>query len=73
MERRNPKTLSKLDNKEALSTYDVKEMSYAGINDKVIINQIETTNSRFNLSKEEIADLREAGVSQNVLDVMTRS
>lgn len=73
MERHAPRTLSKIDNGEQLSIYDVKQMTNAGINDRVIVSQINATKSRFSLTSSDIIDLKNAGVSQNVIDAMIQS
>lgn len=73
MEDKAPKTLKKIDNGETLSVYDIKQMVNAGINDKVIISQIEATKSRFHLTSSDIIDLKNAGVSQNVIDAMIQA
>ncbi len=70
MERHAPRTLKKLDSREELTIYDIKVMSNAGVDDKVIISEIGETGSRFNLTSADIVDLKNAGVSQNVIDVM---
>lgn len=73
LEKRSPRTLQKLDYKERLTLYDIKQMSQAGVNDRVIIRQIDVTRSRFNLTSSDIIDLKNAGVSQNVIDVMIQT
>lgn len=70
LENQTPRTLRKIDNQERLSLYDIKQMTRAGVDDKVIIAQIEATESRFNLTSADIIDLKNAKVSQNVIDVM---
>ncbi len=70
MEQESPKTLDKIDHGEKLTTNDVKEMSKAGLNDNVIIGQIQSTKSVFYLSTDDIIDLKNSGVSQRVIDYM---
>lgn len=70
MQQKSPQTLQKLDHKEPLSIEDVEEMSKNGLSDAVIISQIEATKSKFVLSKEEIIELKNAGVSQKVINYM---
>ncbi len=70
MERCCPRVLSKCDRCDPLSYNDIKEMSKAGVSDGAIINQIKASGSSFNLSSADIADLRNAGVSQSVIDAM---
>ncbi|GAB4187051.1 MAG: hypothetical protein Tsb0015_05390 [Simkaniaceae bacterium] len=73
LERRSPETLRRIDNNQQLSINDIKAMSQAGISDDVIISQIRATNSRYNLSTSQIIDLKNAGVSQRVIDYMINS
>ncbi|MBS3905223.1 MAG: hypothetical protein KGZ39_07850 [Simkania sp.] len=73
MEAQSPRTLHKIDRGEHLSVNDIKQMSAAGLNDKVINSQIESTGSVFHLTTADIIDLKQSGVSQNVIDTMIRS
>ena len=73
MEQRAPRTLRKLDNGQQLTLRDIKNMSKAGISDKVIISQINATESTFDLDADDIINLKEAGVSQRVIDAMIQS
>lgn len=70
MESRSPQTLRKIDRGEQLSIQDIKNMSRNGLKDEVIINQIKATGSIFQLSSDEIVDLKKAGVSQRVINFM---
>lgn len=73
MERQNPRTLRKLDDREQLSMNDIKEMTKAGLSDNVIISQIDATGSLFYLSTADIIDLKHSGVSQRVIDYMIQT
>lgn len=73
LETKSPETLQKIDNKEQLSSYDIKTMSENGLSDDVIIGQIEATNSVFHLSSNEIVALKNAGVSQKVIEFMIKT
>jgi len=73
MQRESPRTLKKIDNGEQLSTDDVKKMTKAGLSDNVIVDQIHSTHSVFYLSTADIIDLKNAGVSQKVIDAMIQS
>lgn len=70
LNRNSPNTLGKIDRGEQLSVQDVKNMSKSGLNDEVIINQIKATNSVFNLTSNQIIDLKKSGVSQSVINYM---
>ena len=65
-----PRTLKRIDHREQLTLYDIKQMTHVGIDDKVIIEQIYDTKSKFNVTSADIVDLKDSGVSQNVIDVM---
>ena len=70
MQQNSPSNLNKIDNKEQLSLYDVKEMAKNGLSDNVIVGQIKSTNSVFHLTSEEIIDLKKSGVSEPVIEYM---
>ncbi len=70
LERQSPETLRRIDNQQQLTVNDVKSMSKAGISDDVIISQIRQTGSSFRLSSSQIIELKNAGVSQRVIDYM---
>lgn len=73
LQQQSPRTLNKIDNKEQLSVDDIKKMSKAGLSDNVIISQIQATNSVFYLSTADIIDLKNAGVSQRIIDYMIQT
>jgi outer membrane lipoprotein SlyB len=70
MQERSPRTLQRIDRGEQLSIDDIKNMSKNGLKDEVIMNQIDATNSVFELSSDEIISLKKAGVSQRVINYM---
>lgn len=70
MEKQNRDTLKRIDQREPLSIEDIKEMSKAGLKDKVIIDQIHATESTYSLTKDQILDLQTSGVSEPVIDAM---
>lgn len=73
MEEKSPNTLKKIDRGQRLSLNDIKAMSEAGISDPVITSQICTTGSIFYLTTSDIMDLKSAGVSERVIDVMIQT
>ena len=73
MQQRSPSTLRKIDRGQQLSLNDIKAMSQAGINDNVIISQINSTGSVFHLTTSDIIDLKNSGVSQRVIDAMIQT
>lgn len=73
MEEKSPDTVKRIDDGQQLTTDDVKKMSQNGLSDNVIIGQIQATNSVYYLSTNEIIDLKNAGVSQRVIDYMIQT
>jgi hypothetical protein len=47
---------------------DVINMVKSGVSDEVIVNQIKATNSFIKLTNEEIIELKQAGVSNNLIN-----
>lgn len=70
MEMQAPHAYRQIERGQQLSLGDIKDMSDAHINDSVIINQIWATGSIFYLSSRDIIELKQAGVSQRVIDEM---
>ncbi len=70
MQQNAPQTLHKIDNQQALSPSDIEAMAKNGLHDDVIIEQIKATNSVFYLTSDEIIELKNAGVSENVISYM---
>jgi hypothetical protein len=58
---------------EYLSVDDVVTMSRQGVSAEVIIAQIESTHSVFDLSTEDILELTDEGVPQSVIEAMIRT
>ena len=65
-----PQTYTRVDQGQPLSVADVKALARAGINDDVIISQIRNSRTVYHLSAADIIDLRDAGVSNRVIDFM---
>ena len=63
-----PQTAKKIDRGEQLSLKDIEKMSEVGISDDKIIGTIHSTGSVYYLSSEDIQELKDAGVSQRVID-----
>jgi hypothetical protein len=55
---------------QRLGTADVKMLAKSGISDDVIISQIRNSRTVYHLSAAEILDLKDAGVSEKVIDFM---
>jgi uncharacterized protein YcfJ len=68
--RQNPRTLERVEAGQRLAPADIKALAKAGISDDVIISQIRNSHTAFYLNTAEIIDLRDAGVSNKVIDYM---
>jgi len=65
-----PQTYAKIDQGTPLAVADVKAMAKAGISEDVIINQINNSRTVYHLSAADIIDLRDAGVTDKVVNYM---
>jgi outer membrane lipoprotein SlyB len=65
-----PQTYVRVDQGQPLTVADVKALARAGVNEGVIINQIRASHTVYHLSAADIVDLRDSGVTDNVLNYM---
>ena len=65
-----PQTYVRVDQGQPLGVADVKALAAAGVGDNVIISQIRNSRTVYHLSAADIIDLRDAGVSNPVIDFM---
>ena len=65
-----PQTYARIGQGTPLSIADVKALAKAGISEDVIINQIHNSRTIFHLSAADIIDLRDAGVTNKVVNYM---
>ena len=65
-----PQTYARVDQGSPLSIADVKALAKAGISEDVIIAQIQSSRTVFHLTAADIIDLRDAGVSDKVVNYM---
>lgn len=65
-----PQTYQRVEQGQPLSLADVKALSRAGIADDVIVSQIKNSHTVFRLSAADIIDLRDAGVTDKVVNYM---
>ena len=70
VQQENSRTLKRIDNGEQLSVHDVISLHKAGVSDSKIIELIQKTGSRYNLTTYKIERLRNAGVSDTVINYM---
>lgn len=66
----NPDTLRRVEQGQPLTLADVRALSKAGVSDDIIISQIRNTRAAYRLVTNEIIELKEAGVSDKVIDFM---
>jgi len=57
-------------NQNQMSIQQIVNMSSQGVNEDVIVDRIRLTNSKFNLTPDDINYLRQNGVSQKVINAM---
>ncbi len=65
-----PDTYAKVYQGQPLSLTDVKALAKAGISEDVIISQIRNSHTVYHLTAPEIIDLRDAGVTDKVVNYM---
>jgi surface antigen len=65
-----PETWQRVEQGQPLGVADVKALAKAGVSDEVIISQIRNSRVAYHLSTAEIIDLKDAGVSEKVIDFM---
>ena len=73
MQKNAPDTMRRIEAKQQLYVYDIENMVKNGIKDDVIIHEIQATNSVFSLTPDQIVDLKNQGVSQEVIDAMIQT
>jgi hypothetical protein len=71
-EARNEEILREIDARGSLSILDVIRLSQAGMSDNLIIAKIDQSGSRFDLSAQDMIDLKRSGVSERVIEHMIR-
>ncbi len=65
-----PQTLQRVEQSQPLTVYDVESLVKAGIGDDLIISQIRNTRTVYHLQTADIINLRNAGVSNRIIDFM---
>ena len=65
-----PDTYTRVDQSQPLTLADVKALAKAGISEDVMINQIKNSRTIFHLGAADIIDLRDAGVTDKVINYM---
>jgi len=65
-----PQTYARIDQGTPLGIADVKALAKASVSEDVMINQIHNSRTVFHLSAADIIDLRDAGVTDKVINYM---
>lgn len=65
-----PQTYVRVQQNQPLAVADVKALAQAKVGDDIIISQIRNSHTVYHLSAADIIDLRNSGVSENVIDFM---
>ena len=68
-----PQTYARVDQGQPLTVADVKALVKAGVTEEVIIAQIQNSHTVYHLSAADIIDLRDAGVTDKIIDYMINS
>jgi outer membrane lipoprotein SlyB len=70
LRQQSPQTLVRVERGQPLGLTDIKALAKAGVSDEIIIGQIRNSRTVYHLSTAEIIDLKDAGVSEKVIDFM---
>ncbi len=73
MEKSSPRTISRMDKGEPLTINDIIKLSQGGICDDTVIQYIKEQKTVYTLSQSQTKRMREAGVSQRVINSMIES
>ena len=65
-----PQTYVRVQQNQPLAVADVKALAQAKVGDDIIISQIRNSRTVYHLSAADIIDLRNSGVSENVINFM---
>lgn len=70
VQQQSPQTMARVDTGQPLGLADIKALARAGVSDEIIISQIRSSRTMYRLSTAEILYLKDAGVSNRVIDFM---
>jgi hypothetical protein len=70
LEQESPQTLQRVSQGQPLGLADIKALARAGVSDEVIMSQIRNSRTAYRLTTAEIIELKDAGVSNRVIDYM---
>lgn len=69
----NSATYDKMVHGDDLSLYDIKALAKAGVSDGVILRYLRNQNTVYRLNSSDVSSLRNAGVSQSIVDYMLQT
>ena len=70
LEQNSPNTMRKIEKKQQLGLNDIIAMSQAGVDPDTIISMIQSSNSQYSLTSADVIKLKNAGVSEKVINYM---
>lgn len=70
MQHSSPRTVDRMDRGEPLTINDIIKLSQGGVSDDAIINYVFEKQTIYNLTQAQVRRLRDAGVSQRVIQFM---
>ena len=73
VQQQSPQTMTRVETSQPLGLADIKALVRSGVSDDIIISQIRNSRTVYRLSTAEILDLKDAGVSNRVIDFMINS
>lgn len=73
VENNSPRTVSRMDRNEPLTINDVIKLTQSGVSDDTILSYMTDSSSSYQLSQAQIRRLKDAGVSQRVINKMIAS
>lgn len=65
-----PQTLQRIEQSQPLTLVDIKALVKAGVDDDLVISQIRNSRTVYHLSAADIIDLKNSGVSEEIIDFM---
>src|SRR3984957_9561740 len=68
-----PAVYDKMVHGDALSLYDIKALSHAGVSDGIILRYLRDQGTVYTLNSSDVGSLRKAGVSQSIVDYMLQT
>ncbi len=73
LEQNSPSTMRKIEKQQKLNLNDIIAMSQAGVAPETIISMIQSSNSHYDLTSADVIKLKNAGVSEKVINYMVNN